>query len=95
MSALARPLGEEVVVDGFDVQVPAEWRGSYQDTAFHALTRELRRLSREAWIESGEDDGGPADKGADGEGVVFFGWVGGAVKRGEEREGWKVWDGGI
>lgn len=104
LTALQRPLGEEVVIDGFDIQVPAEWRGSYQDTAFHEFVRELRRLSREAWRDSGAVEGGPGDLGADGDGVVYFGWIGGGLKArsvsleagvDEKREGWTAWDGGI
>jgi hypothetical protein len=102
LTALQRPLGEEVVVDGFDVQVPAEWKGTYQDRQFQSLVGSLKGLHDEAWTESGGEEGGPADLGADGKGVVYFGWVGGALKvrsKGLEvqadtkRQGWKEWNG--
>ena len=102
LASLPRPLGEEVVVDGFDVQVPAEWRGSYQDTQFHTFVDRLRELTRQAWRESGGVEGGPGDLGADGRGVVYFGWIGGALRtrtaglevRAEvKREGWREWNG--
>lgn len=30
-----RPLGEEVIIDGFDMQLPSDWKGTYQDEQFH------------------------------------------------------------
>ncbi|KAF3049574.1 hypothetical protein E8E11_007132 [Didymella keratinophila] len=72
---LTRPLGEEVVVDGFDVQVPAEWRGTPQESQFDALVTRLGELNDEAWTESGAKQGGPDDLGVDGKGVVFQGWL--------------------
>jgi hypothetical protein len=69
-----RPLGEEVVVDGFDVQVPREWQGTYQEGQFDALVSRLRELNDQAWTESGAVRGGLGDLGADGESVVFQGW---------------------
>ncbi|KAH7391132.1 hypothetical protein DE146DRAFT_618974 [Phaeosphaeria sp. MPI-PUGE-AT-0046c] len=96
-----RPLGEEVVVDGFDVQVPAEWKGKYQDKKFKDLVRRLKELHQEAWKESGGLVGGPADLGADGKGVVYEGYVGGSLKvrsvglevRAElKRVGWAEWN---
>ncbi|KAF1851335.1 uncharacterized protein K460DRAFT_329265 [Cucurbitaria berberidis CBS 394.84] len=93
---LARPLGEEVVVDGFDIQVPVQWKGGYQDQAFRALVIRLRELTRAAWRESGGVEGGPGDLGADGRGVVYFGWVGQLLKSRKAKvlsEGWVEWDG--
>ncbi|CAO2658096.1 Nn.00g073560.m01.CDS01 [Neocucurbitaria sp. VM-36] len=93
---LARPLGEEVVVDGFDIQVPSQWKGTYQDTSFKALVSSLRQLTRDAWAASGAVEGGPGDLGAYGRGVVYFGWVGGLLKTREAkvlRKGWVEWDG--
>ncbi|KAH8728480.1 hypothetical protein GQ44DRAFT_48459, partial [Phaeosphaeriaceae sp. PMI808] len=37
LTALQRPLGEEVIVDGFDAQIPAGWKGAYQEGQFKAL----------------------------------------------------------
>lgn len=94
--SLDRPLGEEVVVDGFDVQVPAQWKGTYQDQSFKSLVVRLRELNRDAWRESGGVEGGPGDLGADGRGVVYFGWVGELLKTREAklmRQGWVEWDG--
>ncbi|KAF2112102.1 hypothetical protein BDV96DRAFT_602555 [Lophiotrema nucula] len=73
----AKPLGEEVVVDGFDVQVPSEWKGTYQGERFGEFTGRLRELVDEAWKETGGDgaDGGPVDLGSDGEAVVLSGFV--------------------
>jgi hypothetical protein len=104
LTELQRPLGEEVVLDGFDVQLPAEWEGTYQDAQFKDLVNSLEGLHDEAWKESGGVKGGPDDLGADGKGVVYFGWVGGALKvrsKGLEvradtkRVGWVEWNGGM
>lgn len=101
LTALQRPLGEEVVVDGFDVQVPAEWKGHYQDQKFKALVRRLKELHQEAWQESGGVVGGPADLGTDGKGVVYEGYIGGSLKvrsvglevRADlKRVGWVEWN---
>ena len=62
-----RPLGEEVVLDGFDVQLPRAWQGTYQDEQFEALAERLGELEDEAWA-AGED------LGAEGRGVVLQGW---------------------
>ncbi|KAL1648161.1 hypothetical protein SLS61_007033 [Didymella pomorum] len=72
---ITRPLGEEVVVDGFDVQVPADWKGTYQEGLFNDLVTRLGELNDEAWTESGAKKGGPNDLGVDGKGVVFQGWL--------------------
>ncbi|KAF3002664.1 hypothetical protein E8E13_009595 [Curvularia kusanoi] len=69
-----RPLGEEVVVDGFDVQVPREWQGTYQEGRFDALVQRLGELNDEAWTKSGGVKGGKGDLGVDGKGVVYQGW---------------------
>lgn len=95
---ISRPLGEEVVVDGFDVQLPEQWKGKYQDTKFRNLVARLRELDAEAFKESGGIEGGPGDLGADGESVVFFGYVGQLLKarRGAaevSEAGWIEWDG--
>ncbi|KAH9863630.1 hypothetical protein J1614_009562 [Plenodomus biglobosus] len=93
---LERPLGEEVVIDGFDVQVPVEWKGRYQDTKFRNFVARLRELNRDAWKQSGGIEGGPGDLGADGKAVVYFGWVGEFLKRSEagvSKVGWIEWDG--
>lgn len=71
---VTKPLGEEVVVDGFDVQVPREWQGTYQEGQFNDLVTRLGELNDEAWTESGAKKGGPGDLGVDGKGVVFQGW---------------------
>lgn len=101
LTALQRPLGEEVVVDGFDVQVPKEWEGHYQERRFGELVTRLKELHQEAWEESGGVVGGPADLGADGKGVVYQGWIGGSLKtrslglmvRAEvKRPGWTQWN---
>jgi hypothetical protein len=101
LTALQRPLGEEVVVDGFDIQVPAEWKGTYQDRQFKELVRRLQQLLDEAWKDSGEVVGGPADLGADGKGVVYSGFVGGSLKTRSvglkvtadvKKVGWFEWD---
>jgi hypothetical protein len=101
LTALQRPLGEEVVVDGFDIQIPAEWKGTYQDFRFQDLVTRLRQLHDEAWTESGGVIGGPADLGADGKGVVYSGWIGGALKvrsagltvvADTKRKGWVEWN---
>jgi hypothetical protein len=102
LTALQRPLGEEVVVDGFDIQLPAEWKGTYQDERFKALVKRLKVLQNEAWTRSGQVKGGSADLGADGKSVVYFGWVGGPLKVRSaglkvhadiKREGWREWNG--
>ncbi|KAH7344266.1 hypothetical protein BKA66DRAFT_506583, partial [Pyrenochaeta sp. MPI-SDFR-AT-0127] len=96
LRTLSRPLGEEVIVDGYDVQLPVQWKGSYQDDKFRQLVARLRELNREAWRESGGIEGGPGDLGADGRGVVYFGWIGELLKAREAREdraGWVEWDG--
>ena len=72
---ITRPLGKEVVVDGFDVQVPAAWEGTYQEGQFDDLITRLGELNDEAWMESGSKKGGPNDLGVDGKGVVFQGWL--------------------
>jgi hypothetical protein len=101
LTALQRPLGEEVVVDGFDVQIPAEWKGTYQDGEFKDLVRRLEELIDEAWRDSGEVVGGAADLGADGKGVVYSGFVGSLlrtrsaglrVQADVKRVGWVEWD---
>ncbi|EAT81031.1 hypothetical protein SNOG_11323 [Parastagonospora nodorum SN15] len=101
LTALQRPLGEEVVVDGFDVQIPAEWKGTYQDGQFADLVSRLRELHDESWEESGGVVGGKDDLGADGKGVVFSGWIGGALRTrspgltvvaDQQRKGWVEWN---
>lgn len=72
---ITRPLGEEVVVDGFDVQIPQQWRGTYQEGRFDDFVARLGELNDEAWAESGAEKGGPDDLGVDGKGVVFQGWL--------------------
>jgi hypothetical protein len=74
-AVVSKPLGEEVMVDGFDVQIPAEWKGTYQVGRFEAFVQRLRELSEEAWKEGGEVKGGTADLGADGKGIVVQGYV--------------------
>jgi len=41
-SSSPRPLGPGAVLDGFDVQVPVLWKGTYQDRQFHALVNALK-----------------------------------------------------
>ena len=74
ISWITRPLGEEVVVDGFDVQVPSEWQGTYQQGRFDDLVTRLGELNDEAWTASGGVRGGAGDLGVDGKGVVYQGW---------------------
>lgn len=74
ISWVTRPLGEEVVVDGFDVQVPRDWEGTYQEGQFDAFVDRLSVLNDEAWVASGARRGGPNDLGVDGKGVVYRGW---------------------
>lgn len=90
-----RPLGPQVVVDGYDVQVPVQWRGTYQERAFKVLHDSLKDLVRAAWTESGAVEGSSADRGAKGMGSVVFGWVGQIVRRGVLMRGeeWVEWDG--
>lgn len=71
---VAKPLGEEVVLDGFDVQVPRDWQGTYQEGQFDGLVTRLGELNDEAWKASGGVRGGKGDLGVLGEGVVFQGW---------------------
>ncbi|KAF9692165.1 hypothetical protein EKO04_010054 [Ascochyta lentis] len=71
---VAKPLGEEVVLDGFDVQVPRDWQGTYQEGKFNDLVSRLGELNDEAWTSSGGKKGGAGDLGVDGKGVVFQGW---------------------
>lgn len=71
-----RPLGEEVVLDGFDVQLPRAWQGTYQDEQFDALAERLGELEDEAWAAGG-------DMGAEGRGVVLRGWNDNADEEGE------------
>lgn len=73
-----RPLGEEVVLDGFDVQLPGAWQGTYQDEQFDALAKRLGELSGEAWMAGG-------DLGAEGRGVVLRGWNEDKDEEGEKR----------
>ena len=90
-----RPLGEEVIVDGFDVQLPAEWEGTYQDGQFKAFVDSLKSLEQESWEDGGGVEGGPNDLGSDGKGVVVFGWIGGGLRKRDEIEaGWVEWNGG-
>lgn len=100
LTALQRPLGEEVVVDGFDVQIPAEWKGTYQDKRFEEVVARLKSLHDEAWFGSGGVVVGPADMGADGKGVVYQAHIGGALKvrspvltvvADVKKEGWVDW----
>jgi hypothetical protein len=107
ITSVARPLGEEVVIDGFDIQLPSEWKGTYQDKQFHNLVRRLQSLETATWYKSGGVAGGPGDAGGNGKGVVYFGWQGGVLKtrsKGLEvrvkgvvdagmREGWVEWNG--
>lgn len=74
ISWVERPLGEEVVVDGFDVQLPRSWEGTYQEGQFDDFVTRLGELTDEAWTASGARRGGPKDLGADGKGVVYRGW---------------------
>lgn len=71
----SRPLGEEVVVDGFDVQLPEEWKGTYQNREFDLLAGRLRQLNEEAWVDSGARKGSAGDLGSDGKGIVLQGWI--------------------
>lgn len=72
---LTRPLGEEVVLDGFDVQVPGEWKATDQAEAFQRFVQRLRELNDEVWKQSGGKTGGTADLGAAGKGIVLMGWT--------------------
>ncbi|RMZ67510.1 carbohydrate metabolic process [Pyrenophora seminiperda CCB06] len=61
--SLPRPLGPSVVLDGFDVQVPVQWKGTYQDEQFHDLLNGLKGV---------DEDEDRKIKGLE----VLFGWVG-------------------
>ena len=72
---VTRPLGEEVVLDGFDVQIPREWAGTTQGALFEDFAESLRKLEDDAWREGGGEAGGVGDLGGYGKGVVLVGWV--------------------
>ena len=55
------------MLDGFDVQLPRAWQGTYQDMQFDALAERLGELEDEAWMAGG-------DLGAEKRGVVLRGW---------------------
>jgi len=83
------------------VQIPAEWKGTYQDGQFADLVSRLRELHDESWEESGGIVGGKDDLGADGKGVVYSGWIGGALRTRSpgltvvadaQRKGWVEWN---
>jgi hypothetical protein len=88
------------VLDGYDIQVPVHWKGTYQDAQFKALVVRLRELNREARAQGGGVEGAPGDLGSDGPSAVYFRWVGEVLKAREagftfRSEGWFEWDGGI
>jgi hypothetical protein len=71
---VSKPLGEEVVVDGFDVQVPVEWKGTYQGRQFQELVTSLREMVKGAYdMNRGQRAG--VDAGAAGPGIVVQSWV--------------------
>jgi hypothetical protein len=75
INGITRPLGEEVVVDGFDVQIPREWKGTVQGGLFEDFVQRLRELNDESWADSGATKGGKNDLGVDGKGIVLVGWL--------------------
>lgn len=83
------------------MQIPAEWKGTYQDGQFADLVSRLKSLHDESWEESGGVVGGKDDLGADGKGVVYSGWIGGALRTrspsltvvtDHQRKGWVEWN---
>jgi hypothetical protein len=68
-------LGEEVVVDGFDVRTPGQWKGTPQADLVSDFVGFLREKTQSAWKESGGKKGGPNDLGIDGPGVVVSGYI--------------------
>ena len=65
---LERPLGEEVVLDGFEVLVRGEWKGMVQGELWEEFIKNLRDLGDFRDTEE-------ASKGEDRKGVVVSGWV--------------------
>ncbi|KAF2493592.1 hypothetical protein BU16DRAFT_619893 [Lophium mytilinum] len=45
LAVLHRPLGEEVVVDGFDVQLPEEWQQTDEEALFRVMVARLKQLA--------------------------------------------------
>ena len=72
---IVKPLGEEVVVDGFDVRTPGQWKGTPQADLVSDFVGFLREKTQSAWKESGGKKGGPNDLGIDGPGVVVSGYI--------------------
>lgn len=72
---VSKPLGEEVVLDGFDIRVPGQWKGTAQAGLADAFADRLRELLAQAWKDSGSKKGGAGDGGVKGPGVVVQGYV--------------------
>lgn len=68
--------------------------GTYQERQFQDLVDRLQQLENESWAESSGIRGSKDVLGADGKGVVYFGWIGGGLKK-REMEGWVECDGGL
>lgn len=72
---ITKPLGEEVVVDGFDVRTPGQWKGTPQAALVDTFVGALRDSVQKAWTDGGAKVGAEADLGVDGPGVVVSGWI--------------------
>lgn len=72
---IVKPLGEEVVLDGFDVRIPGQWKGTAQAALVQKFVEALRTKVQTAWIEGGGKKGGINDLGVDGPGVVVSGYI--------------------
>ncbi|KAJ4358341.1 uncharacterized protein N0V89_002923 [Didymosphaeria variabile] len=71
---VAKPLGEEVVVDGFDVRTPGQWKGTPQAALVERFVSSLKESVEKAWKEEGVK-GGLNDLGVDGPGEVVSGYI--------------------
>ncbi|KAL5416343.1 hypothetical protein PMIN03_002144 [Paraphaeosphaeria minitans] len=72
---VVKPLGEEVVVDGFDVRTPGQWKGTAQAALVERFVGSLREDVEKAWKDGGGKKGGLNDMGVDGMGVVVSGYI--------------------
>lgn len=72
---VVKPLGEEVVVDGFDVRTPGQWKGTAQARLVDGFVEALREKEQVAWKEIGGKTGGLGDLGVDGPGLVVSGYI--------------------
>ncbi|KAL1612876.1 hypothetical protein SLS60_001106 [Paraconiothyrium brasiliense] len=72
---VAKPLGEEVVLDGFDVRTPGQWKGTPQAALVEKFVGSLRETVEKAWKEGGSKKGGLNDLGVKGPGEVVSGYI--------------------